>query len=455
MIKTINPATEEVIQEFQESTWSEVDQKLAASLRAQQDWKFRPIGQRLQCFQKLAQLLQAEEVSLAEVITTEMGKNIKEARAEVRKCVAVIDFYLEHSEAHLQAVDLKSDFQKSYISPQPLGVILGIMPWNFPFYQVFRFAVPTLIAGNTVLLKHAPNVTECSLQIHRLFMDAGFGDGIYTSLVVSHQVAAQVIEDPRVRGVSFTGSTRGGRQVASLSGQSLKKTLLELGGSDPSVVLDDADLDLAVDRILSSRMINSGQSCIAAKRFIVTEKNYDEFRGRMVQSMADFSFGDPMNEGYRLGPLARKDLRDQLDQQVQRCRQQGIQVLVGGEVPSEKGFYYPATLLEDVRPDTVAFAEELFGPVGSLIRASDEAEAIRLANQTSFGLGAAIYSRDLERACRIAETEIESGQVFVNDIVRSDPRLPFGGVKNSGYGRELSHLALTEFCNLKTVAGNA
>lgn len=378
-----------------------------------------------------------------------MGKPFKEALAEVDKCILAVCYYSEKAEDFLSPQPMASSFSKSYVSYEPLGVILGVMPWNFPYWQVIRFAVPTLLAGNTVLLKHAPNTFGCAELLEEVFIKAGLGDGLFTNLVMEVSGVKEVLADPRVAGVSLTGSTQAGKAVASLAGQHLKKSVLELGGSDPYVILDDADLDLAADKCVTSRLINGGQSCIAAKRWIVTSKNHATFRRRVLERLKASSWGDPFHKD--VGPMARKDLRDQLHQQVQKSLDQGAELLLGGFLPEGSGYYYPVSLLDEVKPGMAAFDEELFGPVGVIVPAGDEQDALKLARSTRYGLGAAVFSRDQERAEKIAKDELEAGCCFVNDFVKSDPLLPFGGIKESGYGRELSFFGIHEFVNIKTV----
>jgi len=380
-----------------------------------------------------------------------MGKPITQARAEVMKCAGGCAFFAEHAEAFLEPVRADTDATISYWSYRPLGVVLGIMPWNFPLWQVIRFAVPAAAAGNTVLLKHAPSVPGCALGLERAFRDAGFPAGVYTNLFVDLDTTGALIDDRRVRAVSLTGSVRAGRSVAERAGAALKKCVLELGGSDPSLVLADADLDLAVSVCVQSRLQNAGQSCIAAKRFLVVEDVADAFEERLIARMAAAVMGDPMEESTDYGPLARVDLRDALHDQVTRSVDAGATLALGGGVPDGPGAWYPATVLTGVGPGMAAYEEELFGPVASVIRVADEEEAIRVANDTSFGLGASVYTQDVRRGERIADERLDAGACFVNGMVKSDPRLPFGGVKDSGYGRELSRLGIAEFTNVKTV----
>jgi succinate-semialdehyde dehydrogenase/glutarate-semialdehyde dehydrogenase len=380
-----------------------------------------------------------------------MGKHIREARAEIDKCACVCEYYADNGEEFLAAEVVETAASRSYVTYQPLGPVLAIMPWNFPFWQVFRFAAPALMGGNTALLKHASNVPGCALAIEEVFAEAGFPGNVFRSLLISSSKIDMVIKDKRVKAVTLTGSTPAGKTVAALSGKYVKKTVLELGGSDPYIILEDADLDLAVEACVAGRLLNAGQSCIGAKRFIAVDSVYDRFEEMFIAKMQEAKYGDPFDDSVTYGPLARNNLREELHVQVDMSIDKGAKLLMGGEIPEIKGFYYPPTVLADVRPGMPAYNDELFGPVASLIRVKDEKEAIRIANDTSFGLGGAVFTQNIERGRQIAEFEIEAGSVFVNDFVRSDPRLPFGGIKGSGYGRELSHFGIKEFQNIKTI----
>jgi len=384
-------------------------------------------------------------------MTREMGKPIAGARAEVEKCAWVCDYYAENGDSFLKDEIIETDAQKSFVTYEPLGTVLAVMPWNFPFWQVFRFAVPGLMAGNAGLLKHASNVTGCALAIEDIFRKAGFPEDLFRTLKISSSKVAGVIENPIVKAVTLTGSVPAGRAVAEKAGAELKKTVLELGGSDPYLILEDADLEKAIPTCVNSRLINNGQSCIAAKRFIVVESRLEEFTRKFVEEMKTKTMGDPMDESYDLGPQARVDLRDELHDQVQRSIDKGANCLLGGEIPNKKGAWYPSTILADVQSGMAAYEEELFGPVAAIIKAENEEDAIRIANDSDFGLGAAVFTEDLEKGERIASRELNAGNCFVNSLVKSDPRLPFGGIKHSGYGRELSHFGIKEFVNIKTV----
>jgi succinate-semialdehyde dehydrogenase/glutarate-semialdehyde dehydrogenase len=381
----------------------------------------------------------------------EMGKITAEGRLEVEKCAWACEFYAENAERFLSPETVETDAAKSFVSFSPLGVILAVMPWNFPFWQVFRFAAPALMAGNVGVLKHASNVPGCAMAVENVFHKAGFPPHVFRSLLVGSSQVDALIESPHVRAVTLTGSTPAGKSVARKAGEMLKKTVLELGGSDPYVVLEDADLEEAVTICAASRLINAGQSCIAAKRFIVVESLAKPFEELMVARMRKVKWGNPLEKDTGIGPLARHDLRDEIHRQVTESMKAGAVCLLGGEIPEGKGAFYPPTVLTCVRKGMAAFDEEIFGPVAAIIPVRDEAEAVRTANESPFGLGAAVFTRDRERGERIARDELEAGSCFVNAYVKSDPRLPFGGVKESGYGRELSHFGIREFVNIKTV----
>jgi len=384
-------------------------------------------------------------------MTREMGKPLVQARAEVDKCAWVCDYYAENGESFLTPEIIETDASMSFVAFEPLGVVLAIMPWNFPLWQVFRFAAPALMAGNTGILKHASNVQGCALAIEEIIRDAGYPENVFRTLLMGSSGVKPVIEHPLVKAVTLTGSTPAGQAVARQAGELLKKTVLELGGSDPYVVLEDADLDTAIESCVIGRMINNGQSCIAAKRFIVPRSILQDFEERCVASMTAQTMGDPMEESTDLGPMARSDLRDELHDQVARSLNAGARCLLGGEIPARTGAFYPATVLTDVQAGMPAYTEELFGPVAAILPVEDEQEALRVANDTEFGLGAAVFTRDLARGEEIATKHLEAGSCFVNAFVRSDPRLPFGGIKGSGYGRELGSFGIREFVNIKTV----
>jgi len=431
--------------------FAEAARVVAEADRAFHAWRRLGFTERAEPMQRAGALLEDRKDALALLMAREMGKPIAQGISEVEKCAWVCRHYADHAHSFLVPEELPSDATKSYAAFQPLGVVLGVMPWNFPFWQVFRFAAPTLMAGNACVLKHASNVTGCALAIGDLFRDAGFPEGLFGVLLVPGDQVARVIEMPLVRAVSLTGSSAAGRSVAREAGRVLKKCVLELGGSDPYVVLEDADLGSAVETCVSSRLINGGQSCIAAKRFIVVRPLERAFTERMVHLMREKAQGLPTEPGVDLGPLARRDLRDQLHAQVTESVRRGAVRSLGGTVPPGHGAFYPPTVLTSVRPGMPAYDEETFGPVAAIITADDEADAIRIANDSPFGLGAAVFTKDRARGERVAAEEFEAGACFVNAFVRSDPRLPFGGVKDSGYGRELSSFGIREFVNIKTV----
>jgi succinate-semialdehyde dehydrogenase/glutarate-semialdehyde dehydrogenase len=450
-IVSINPATGAAITEYDEHTSADIRAAIDAAHAVSLDWKTTSFEHRAGLLRTAATLLRERTTEWAELMAVEMGKPVKEGKAEVEKCAWVCEYYADHAESFLQPELVETDATKSYVTFQPLGVVLAIMPWNFPFWQVMRFAAPALMAGNAGLLKHASNVPGCALAIEQLFRNAGFPEHLFRALMVVSKRVAEIIDHPLVRAATLTGSEPAGRAVAARAGKALKKTVLELGGSDPYLILDDADLDDAARACVASRLINSGQSCIAAKRFVVVRSQREAFEERFVDGMKAATLGNPLDPEMQVGPLARRDLRDDLHRQVERSIAKGARCLLGGTVPDGAGAYYPPTVLSNVRKGMPAYDEELFGPVAAIIPVGDEAEAIAVANDSSFGLGAAVFTRDTARGERIAATELEAGCCFVNAFVKSDPRLPFGGIKESGYGRELSHYGIREFVNIKTV----
>lgn len=451
-LESINPATGETINSYEENTPEELSEILQKTHDAFLLWRKTSFSARATCMNEAKKILLAKKDEFAKFMAMEMGKPIAQGRAEVAKSALGCEFYAQNAEKFLQHEMIPTEAIKSYVAFEPIGIVLAVMPWNFPFWQVFRFAAPALMAGNAGVLKHAANVTGCALAIEQVFRLAGFPEHLFRSLILDSKHVAGIIADPRVKAVTLTGSTRAGQAVASQAGAALKKCVLELGGSDPFIVLADANLEQAVEIAVQARMVNSGQSCIAAKRFIIVQSLKKAFEEKMVEKMRVLKMGDPLQEKTEVGPLARIDLRDQLHQQVQQSISKGAKLLCGGEIPSLPGAFYPPTVLTDVKKGMPAYEEELFGPVASIIPVKDEAEAIFVANDSVFGLGATICTQDLERGAEIATHEIESGTCFVNAQVRSDPRLPFGGIKESGYGRELSHFGIHEFVNIKTVA---
>ena len=449
-MESINPHSGNSIQSYSPETDETVETRLLAAAGAFEKWKATSFSDRAKLLRAAGTAMRDRKTELAELMADEMGKVLRDGLAEVQKCADCCDYYAEHAHRFLQKQLVESDAQESYVAYDPLGVILAIMPWNFPFWQVFRFAAPALMAGNVGVLKHASNVSGCALAIESVFRDAGFPPHGFSTLLVESSRVETLIRNPLVSAVTLTGSTPAGRSVAGIAGSELKKSVLELGGSDAYVVLEDADLDLAVDLCVKSRLINAGQSCIAAKRFIVVAPLRQAFEQRYAERFRAIRYGDPRDPATDIGPMARTDLRDQVHEQVMKSVQQGARLLVGGVVPDGPGAYYPATVLAGVKPGMTAFDEEIFGPVAAIIEADDEQHAIALANQSVFGLGAALFTRDKDRADRLAR-QIEAGSVFVNAFVKSDPRLPFGGIKQSGYGRELSWFGIQEFVNIKTV----
>jgi succinate-semialdehyde dehydrogenase/glutarate-semialdehyde dehydrogenase len=450
-IVSINPANGETIEQYEEMSTEQVDAIIDQCHQAFLDWRDVPFAERARLMHAAAQILRDGQEDYARLMTAEMGKPIKQGRAEAEKCGWVCDYYADNAETFLASQAVKTDASKSFVAFEPIGAVLAVMPWNFPFWQVLRFAAPALMAGNAGLLKHSSNVMGCALAIEDVFRKAGFPEHLFRTLVIGGRRVAAVIESSKVMAVTLTGSTPAGQAVASKAGAMLKKTVLELGGSDPYVILEDADLDKAVDMCVTSRLINSGQSCIAAKRFIVLEKQKDDFEKRFVELMKAKKMGDPMEEDTDVGPQAREDLRDELHEQVKGSLEQGARLLLGGEVPESPGAFYPPTVLSDVRKGMPAYDEELFGPVAAIIPVEGEEEAIRVANDTVFGLGAAVFTEDVERGEEIATKRLHAGACFVNSFVKSDPRLPFGGIKESGYGRELADFGIREFVNIKTV----
>jgi len=450
-MESINPANGEPIDEYESHDSDDIESALSAAQSTFDDWSQQSIVHRQTLLEKTASLLDDRVDEYAELMTREMGKPIEQAKAEVRKCAWVCEYYAETADQHLQDEVIESDPDAhTLVSYEPLGPILAVMPWNFPFWQAFRFIAPNLAAGNVGLLKHASNVPGCALAIEAVLQDAGMPEAVFQTLLVSSSEVDSIIEDDRVAGVTLTGSEGAGRAVGSTAGQQLKPSVLELGGSDPFVVLDDAPIEATAERGAFARLQNTGQSCIAAKRFIVHEAVYDEFVDAFVEAIDDLTIGDPMDEETDIGPMARKDLRDDLDDQIERTLDQGGELVMGGKPMDRKGAYYQPTVLTEVPPDSVAATEETFGPVASVTRISDELEAIEVANSTTFGLGASVWTSDLDRGEQFAR-EFDAGLCFVNELVKSDPRLPFGGVKNSGYGRELGRHGIREFVNTKTI----
>jgi len=451
MLQSINPVSGKTIHEYSEHSAEETAAIIKECALAQEEWAKSDFYIRRKLMTRVSDILRSKAAEYAVMITREMGKPVAQSRAEVLKCANVCDYYVENAEVFLANEIVSTEASESYIAYRPLGVVLAVMPWNFPFWQVFRFAAPALMAGNGALLKHASNVTGSALMIEDIFKEAGFPAHLFRTLKLPGKKVAQVAENPLVKAMTLTGSVGAGRAVAAKAGEMLKKSVLELGGSDPYVVLEDAELESTVDTCVKSRLINSGQSCIAAKRFIVVKTLLKAFETRFVQKMKEQVMGDPMSDDTDLGPQASLSLRDELHEQVLKSIQKGATCLLGGTPPDLDGAWYPPTVLTGVEPGMPAYDEELFGPVGAIIAANDEDDAIRIANDSVFGLGAAVFTKDINKGKRIAEKALNAGCCFVNDFVKSDPRLPFGGIGDSGYGRELSYAGIREFTNIKTV----
>ncbi|MBI5002355.1 NAD-dependent succinate-semialdehyde dehydrogenase [Candidatus Woesearchaeota archaeon] len=449
-IQTIDPTNGEVIKTFPEMKWEEVEQSLLSADKTFSSWKKTSFQERAELLKNAAALLRKNKYEHASLMTLEMGKTITEAEAEVEKCAWVCDYYAENAETILQHEHIQTDATRSYVRFEPLGVIFAVMPWNFPYWQVFRFAAPALMAGNIGVLKHASNVPQCALAIEKVFSEAGFPEHAFKTLLIPSSMTDKIISHAAIKAVTLTGSEGAGMAVGAAAGKALKKAVLELGGSDPFIVLDDADVEQAVLSAVKGRMINAGQSCVAAKRFVVHESIAEQFETQFARKMEQLVVGDPLDKETQVGPLARRDLIDVLEKQVAGSVIRGAKILTGGKRISGEGYFYEPTVLSHVTPDMPVFADETFGPVAAIIRFSSDDEAIALANQTPFGLGGSVWSRNKERAENIAQ-QLDVGCAFVNSIVKSDPRLPFGGVKKSGYGRELSSYGIKEFVNIKTV----
>lgn len=448
-IRSINPATAEAFAEYPLDDADSLERKLARSARSFESWRRTSFAERSRLMNRVAEILRERSDEYAELMTDEMGKPIAQARAEVEKCAWACTYFAEHASRFLQSEETQSDGTRALIRFDPLGTIFAVMPWNFPFWQVIRFAAPHLMAGNVGLLSHSHNSGGCSTALQRLFKDAGFPAGVFQSLFIENDTTEQIIADSRVQGVSLTGSVGAGRAVAALAGANLKPCVLELGGSDPFIVLADCDLDEAIASAVQGRIINNGQSCIAAKRFIVEDSVYEDFVDGFRDALTAIKMGDPRDESSDLGPMARDDLRQSLHKQVEKSIAQGARCVLGGKLPDTDGFYYPATLLVDCDATMECFAEETFGPVAAVASVADSSAAIELANNSQYGLGASVWTESA-RGLDLA-AQIDAGHVSINGIVKSDPRLPFGGIKNSGFGRELGRFGILEFVNKKTV----
>ena len=450
-IDVINPATGKVRQSYETIGIPETLAIIDSMHAAQKSWRNVSMQEREKLFSRAAEILRERQEEYATIITEEMGKPITQARSEIAKCAALCDYYVAEGATHLQDQPVKTEKSKSYVCYEPLGIVFAIMPWNYPFWQVMRFAVPNLLGGNAGLLKHAPNSMAAGLAMEALFLEAGFPENLFRSLVADVDVVPSIIEHDSVSGITLTGSERAGSIVAAQAGKALKKVVLELGGTDPYLILGDADLDLASSQCVLSRLNNTGQVCIAAKRIIAVDSVYDELKALILEKVVPYQSGDPMSDDTKLGPMAREDLRQMLHDQVTRAIKAGAHCELGGELPAGEGCFYPATVLSDVKPGNPAYEEELFGPVIILIRVPDEAAAIEMANDTAYGLAGAIFTKDVARGEHIARHLIQAGTVSVNALVSSDPRLPFGGIKRSGHGRELAAPGIHEFMNIKTI----
>jgi succinate-semialdehyde dehydrogenase / glutarate-semialdehyde dehydrogenase len=450
-ITTINPATGKVITNYDVYDDDRVEKALKQCHDTFSEWRTLSLSKRGAVLRNIAKELRKQKEDLAALATKEMGKPIKQGRDEVEKCAATLEFYAKQGPAFLANEMVVTDARKSYVAFQPLGVVLAIMPWNFPFWQVFRAFAPAVMAGNVMVLKHASNVCGCALAIEKVIRDSGAPKGLLQALLIPSSRVETIIAHPIVAAVTLTGSTAAGSKVAEAAGRNLKKQVLELGGSDAYIILEDADMDVAVEIAVRGRLVNSGQSCVAAKRFIVVKSVKKEFEKRYTEQMKAATYGDPMDENNKIGPMARHDLRDQLHEQVNKSIEKGAKVLCGGFIPDLPGAYYPPTILTNVKKGMPAYDEELFGPVAAIIEARDEKDALRLANDSIYGLGGGIISKNRAKAEKLAVEELQAGSCFINEFVHSDARLPFGGIKHSGYGREIGEFGIREFVNIKTV----
>ncbi|MEC4802900.1 MAG: NAD-dependent succinate-semialdehyde dehydrogenase [Jaaginema sp. PMC 1079.18] len=449
-IATINPATGETIKTFDPLTTAVIEEKIALAQVAFEEYRWTEFEDRAAKLYKAAEILERDAEKFAQIMTLEMGKPITGAIAEAKKCATVCRYYADNGAEFLADVEIESDASSSMIRYDPLGIILAVMPWNFPFWQVFRFAAPTLMAGNVGLLKHASNVPQCAIAIEEIFTEAGFPGGVFQNLLIGSSQIEAIIKDNRIKAVTLTGSEPAGASVAATAGQAIKKTVLELGGSDPFIVLESADIEAAATTATTARMLNNGQSCIAAKRFIVAESVADQFEQKLIEKFQALTVGDPTDENTKIGPLATPGILDELHQQVRKTVEMGATIVMGGQPLDQPGNFYPPTILKDIPENSPGDREEFFGPVALLFQVKDLDEAIQLANSTDFGLGASAWTENPQERSRLLD-EIEAGAVFINGLVKSDPRLPFGGIKRSGYGRELSQNGIHEFVNIKTL----
>ncbi len=449
-IASTNPATGEKLKEFSALTKGEIEERLAHAETAFYQHRGQPLARRAELLIAAAGLLNQEKDRFARIMTLEMGKLFRAAGEEIDKCARACRYYAENAGRFLEDEAVQTDAARSYVHYEPLGPVLAVMPWNFPFWQVFRFAAPALMAGNVGLLKHAANVPQCALAIEEIFCRAGFAKGVFQTLLIEATQVEEIVRDPRVKAVTLTGSEKAGSAVAGVAGREIKKAVLELGGSDPFIVMPSANIDAALSTAVKARMINNGQSCIAAKRFLIADNIYDEFLGRLVERIRGLKLGDPMQETTDVGPLASEQILDGVHDQVQKSVGAGAKLLTGGNRVHGPGFYYEPTVLVDVPPEAPAYTEEIFGPVAVLFRIRNAADAIAMANATTFGLGASVWTNDRQEQ-KLFASEIDAGMVFINAMVASDPRLPFGGIKRSGFGRELGAHGIREFMNIKTI----
>jgi len=450
-MQSINPANLQVVKTYNSMLPSEVNNIIDLTQNTFESWKEISFSQRSKLMMNTAEVLRRKKEDYSRLMTLEMGKPIAQSRAEVGKCAWVCEYYAENAEKFLSDELIETDASKSFVTFQPMGIVLAVMPWNFPFWQVFRFAAPGLMAGNAGILKHASNVSGCALAIEEVFREAGFPENLFRTILVPSSKMEEVIKNENIKAVTLTGSVPAGKSVAKTAGSVLKKTVMELGGSDPYLILEDADLEMAAETCVTARLINGGQSCIAAKRFIVVEKVYDDFEKLLVEKMKSKKMGDPFDESNQIGPQASVPLRDELHEQVEKSIELGAELLLGGKIPEIEGAWYPPTVLSNVKKGMPAYDEELFGPAAAIIRVNDETEGIEIANDSIFGLGAAVFTADVKKGEVFAKEKLHAGCCFVNAFVKSDPRLPFGGIKESGYGRELSSFGIREFVNIKTI----
>lgn len=450
-IETVNPTTGQTIKSYPEMTSEEINTIITDTYNSFLNWRHFSFNQRALPMQKLAEILSQRKKDFATLIATEMGKPLAQGIAEIEKCALTCEYYAKNAADYLKPTVIKTEMSKSYVTYEPLGIVFAIMPWNFPFWQVIRFAAPTLMTGNAALLKHAPISTGTALMIEKIFQEAGFPENLFRTLIISEDCTSEIIAHPKVMAVTLTGSTKAGKSVGGEASKALKKSVLELGGSDPYLILADADLEVAAEACVTSRMNNAGQSCIAAKRLIVINSIHEKFLQLVQEKLQQYKIGNPLEKGVNCGPLARKDLRDKVAAQVQGSIQLGAKLITGGELPQSDGFFYPPTIITDIQKGMPAYDEEIFGPVIAIINAKDEDQAIRIANDTPYGLGAAIFTQDIARGEKIAVEKIQSGTCSINTFVASDPRVPFGGIKESGYGRELAIEGIHSFVNVKTI----